>query len=111
MKRKEALAVIGGGTGLMALGLVCYFVTGRGLPAIAAIAVGFILFTKGGLDFLKLLEAQAKQAVEDAGESRAASESEKKREELDAMREAGLIDEQEYRYAVKRTQRHSKTEE
>ena len=108
MKRKQALLRIGIGVLLMAVGVILYFVTGShvaGIFIIGIIGAGFIRFTLGGYAFLKELEAQAKGAVEDAGESHAATVSEKKIEELDAMKKAGLIDEQEYGYAVKRAKK------
>ena len=108
MKRKQALRRTGFGVLLMAAGVTLYFVTGSnvaGIFVIGIILAGFIGFTAGGLAFLKELEAQAKGAVEDAGESRAETVSEKKIEELNAMKKAGLIDEQEYSYAVKRAKK------
>ena len=108
MKRKQALLRIGGSVLLMAAGVILYFVTHSniaGIFIIGIILIGFIGFTLGGYAFLKELEAQAKGAVEDAGESHAVTVSEKKIEELDAMKKAGLIDEQEYGYAVKRAKK------
>ena len=108
MKRKQALRRIGLGAFLMAAGVTVYYVTGSnvaGIFIIGIIAVGFAGFTLGGLAFLKELEKQAKNAVENAGGSRAETASEKKLEELDALKKAGIIDEQEYGYAVKRAKK------
>ena len=110
MKRKQALLRISIGVLLMAVGVILYLVTGSnvaGIFIVGIILAGFIGFTLGGYAFLKELEAQAKGAVEDAGESRAETVSEKKIEELDALKKAGIIDEQEYGYAVKRAKRKS----
>ena len=108
MKRKQALLRISIGVLLMAVGVILYLVTlsnVAGIFIIGIILAGFIGFTLGGYAFLKELEAQAKSAVEDAGESRAETLSEKKIEELTALKNAGIIDEQEYGYAVKKAKK------
>ena len=72
------------------------------------IGMGFGYFTAGALRYLKALEADAKAEIEKAEQERAydeltaRTENEKKREELGAMLDAGLISRDEYDCAMKK---------
>ena len=72
------------------------------------IAMGFVFFTIGALRYLKALEADAKAEIEKAEQEKAydeltaRTENEKKREELSAMLDAGLISRDEYDCAMKK---------
>lgn len=95
------------GAGLMALAVTLYF-TGLApsILVLALLAVGFVLFTRGGLAYLKRLENEAKQvteaASETAGSDADATDTERKLADLEALRDAGLLSREEYRFAVKR---------
>ena len=72
------------------------------------IGMGFGYFTAGALRYLKALEADAKAEIEKAEQEKAydelteRTENEKKREELSAMLDAGLISRDEYDCAMKK---------
>ena len=72
------------------------------------IGMGFGYFTAGALRYLKALEAEAKKEIEKAEQEKAydeltaRTENEKKREELGAMLDAGLISRDEYDCAMKK---------
>ena len=109
MKKRKAGAFTAGI--VLSLAAVTMYFT-RLVPdvlVLTLLAIGFLLFTKGGVSYLKNLEKEAKQATEAAKETDLPeNEGEKELSELDALRKAGIIDEQEYNYAVRRVKRKSK---
>ena len=114
---KNPIGLVRLGVGIMLAGVVLYVIRSDVFHAhsvadnaivLLLIGMGFGYFTAGALRYLKALEAEAKAEVERAEQEKAydelteRTENEKKREELSAMLDAGLISRDEYDCAMKK---------